>query len=64
MQRMAGRHYRMVWTQRTGPATPSTRPTDMEETNPNSGWPLRAISLWDMMMMMKRYSHEIYTTCT
>jgi hypothetical protein len=24
----------------------------MEETNPNSGWPLRAISLWDMMMMM------------
>ncbi|CAF4262036.1 unnamed protein product [Rotaria magnacalcarata] len=51
---MAGRHQRLVWTQWTRPVPPSARPTDMEETNPYSGWPQRAISLWDIM------NHESY----
>ena len=25
----------------------------MEESDPVNGWPQRALSLWDMMMMMK-----------
>ena len=50
---MAGRHQELVWTQRTGSAPPGARPTDVEETNPYSGWPQRAISLRDIM------NHEI-----
>ena len=37
MQRMAGRHQRLLWMQRTGPVSPGARPTHVEETNPYSG---------------------------
>ena len=37
-----------MWTQRTRPVPQGTRPTEMEETNPYSGWPQRAISLRDI----------------
>ena len=49
MWRMAGRHQGLVWKQRTGPAPPGARPTDVEEINPYSGCPQRAISLRDIM---------------
>ena len=52
---MAGRHQELVWTQRTGPALSGTRPTDVEETNPYSGWPQRAISIRDIMNEYKDY---------
>ena len=52
MQRVAGRHNRMVSTQWTRVVPPCTRPTSMEESDPVNGWPQRALSLWDMMMMM------------
>ena len=48
---MAGRHNRMVSTQWTRPILPGARPTGMEESDPVNGWPQRALSLWDMMMM-------------
>ena len=31
---------------------PCTRPTGMDESDPINGWPQRALSLWDMMMMI------------
>ena len=46
---MAERHQEMVWTKRTGSVPPGTRSTDVEETNPYSGWPQRTISLRDIM---------------
>ena len=47
-----------MWTQRTGSAPPGTRPTDVEETNPYSGWPQRAISLRDIMNHECFFKHE------
>ena len=52
MQRVAGRHNGMVSTQWTRLVPPCARPTGMEESDLVNGWPLRALSLWDMMMMM------------
>ena len=46
---MTGRYQGLVWTQRTGPAPSGARPTDVEETNPYSGWLQWAISLRDIM---------------
>ena len=43
---------RMVSMQYTEIVPPGTRPTDLEEFDPVNGWPQRALSLWNMMMMM------------
>jgi hypothetical protein len=42
----------MVSTQWTRLVPPCARPTGMEESDPVNGWPQRALSLWDMMMMI------------
>ena len=46
------------WTTWTRPVPPRTRPTGMEESDPVNGWPQRAISLWEMMMMMMNVSRR------
>ncbi|CAF1653051.1 unnamed protein product, partial [Adineta ricciae] len=42
----------MEWTQRTRLVPPRTRQTGMEKSDLVNGWPQRALSLWEMMMMM------------
>ena len=59
MQRVAGRHGRMVSTQWTRLVPPCARPTDMDESDPVNGWPQRAPSLWDMMMMKAKTEYEL-----
>ena len=52
MQGVARRCHRMERTKWAGLALPCARPTGMEKSDPVNGWPQRAISLWDMMMIM------------
>ncbi len=42
----------MVSAQWTGSVPPCARSAGVEKSDPVNGWPLRAISLWDVMMMM------------
>jgi len=56
---VARRHNRMVSTQWPGTVALGARPTSVEKSDPVKSMvgPQRALSLWDMMMMMMIYLH-------
>ena len=62
LQRVARWYHRMGRTKWTRLVPPRTRPAGMEESDPVNGWPQRALSLWEMMMMMIKHRRRILSS--